>query len=339
MNSFQRGFTVSCIAVGSLASTHAATPPDERITVGYRLGFGISARFGDNAGFAPASAPGPATGGDIDRNYDDGFNRVDVTGNAGGKTWNWGYNNSGQAPGNDFVTMSSATVLPAPASPAVENEPYHGVEMAYSRSFANIGPARVGFEIAVGYMPLKLRDTQPITAATSVTVDAYSLSGVIAPVAPYAGSFNGPGPLLSDSPIRTFDTDTSTISGYRELKSSLYSLRVGPTLELPIVPSLSLNVSGGLAFVYVEGEFAYSETAVLASGATLSRAAGRSNSGGVVGGYLSGGLSWQVSPLWSLFGSAQFVSVGDYTVTAGARTARLELGHSVFVTIGVGFSF
>lgn len=333
------GLFACCLTVCVAAPTQGAAPPNERFTVGYRLGFGISASFTDNAGFAAAADPGPATGGGINRNYDDGFNRLDVTGNAGGKTWNWGYNNASQAPGDDTIVMSSLAVLSAPSSGKVEDNPQHGVEIGYTRSLASIGPASVGFEIAVGFMPLKLRDAQPLTAATSVINDAFQLSGVIPPVAPYAGSFNGPGPLLGDSPTRTITNGSAMISGYRELKASLYSLRIGPSLELPLVSSLSLNVSGGLAFVYVDGELSYSESAVLMSGASLSRAANHSSTGGVVGGYVAGGLLWRFSPQWSVFGSAQYVSVGDYSITAGARTARLELGHSVFVTLGLGFSF
>jgi len=56
--------------------------------------------------------PGPATGGGIDRCYDDGFVRVDVSGNAGGYTWYWGYQNSSQNQ-IGFILFHSRTNLDA----------------------------------------------------------------------------------------------------------------------------------------------------------------------------------------------------------------------------------
>jgi hypothetical protein len=49
--------------------------------------------------------PGPATGG-VDHFYDDGYVRVDATGNAGGQTWFWGYEHASQIQGDTIVFHS-----------------------------------------------------------------------------------------------------------------------------------------------------------------------------------------------------------------------------------------
>ena len=45
----------------------------------------------------------------LNRNYADGYVHVDSSGNAGGQTWNWGYQNASQVQGNT-LTMHSASV-------------------------------------------------------------------------------------------------------------------------------------------------------------------------------------------------------------------------------------
>src|SRR5436853_7462231 len=69
-------------------------PNKNRFGVSYRAAYNITAKFknvGNIHGGSSGSDPGPAQGGGIDRNYDDGYNRRDGTaahGNAG-LTWNW----------------------------------------------------------------------------------------------------------------------------------------------------------------------------------------------------------------------------------------------------------
>jgi hypothetical protein len=317
----------------------AASPPAERFTVAYRLGFNLSADFQDNAGFASAAAIGPATGGGLNRTYDDGFNQVDITGNAGGQTWNWGYNDASQLPDNDTVVMSSSVIDPAAPINGAKDDPHHGFELGYSRHCGHIGPVRWGLEAAAGWMSVNLGDARALTATTTRTVDAYPLGGIIAPVAPYAGTFAGPGPLIGDSPTRTVTPGLATIAGQREVEAQLFSVRLGPMLEIPLTAGLTFNLGGGFAFTYVDGEFSYQETATVPGASPRFRSGSDSRTDALVGGYLSGGLAWQLSPQWSAFAGAQFVHTGNARFTAGDRSATLRLGSSVFVTAGLGFSF
>ena len=104
--------------------------------------------------FAQSSVgPGPAVGG-VNHSYDDGYVYVDITGDAGGYTWNWGYQSSSQIHAN-FLVFTSETNLDA--------------------------------------------------NTIQVITDTYYLGGIIPPPAPYSGSFNGPGPLLPDTPSRSIE--------------------------------------------------------------------------------------------------------------------------------------
>src|ERR1041384_2546418 len=177
------GLACACLVALLSPAAHAASPDQSRVTVSYLLGFNISAEFKDNTGFPSTAAPGPATGGALNRTYEDGFNHVDISGNAGGKTWNWGYNNAGQLPGNDTVVMSSLAIAPAPAVQDVKDDPHHGFEINYFSPLGEFGPAQFGFEFALGYLSLKLGDTRPLTATTTRTTDAFALDGNLAPLA------------------------------------------------------------------------------------------------------------------------------------------------------------
>jgi hypothetical protein len=82
----------------------------------------------------PMTGPGPARGG-VDHFYDDGYVRVDATGNAGGQTWFWGYDTASQVQGDTIIFRSVSEgdtgtttiidiyqlggIIPPPA-------PYHG---------------------------------------------------------------------------------------------------------------------------------------------------------------------------------------------------------------------
>src|SRR5258705_6515407 len=66
-----------------------------RLTMRGRLGFNIHAKF-SRIGTFPAATDIGGTGGALDHFYDDGYVRVDQSGNFGSQTWFWGYENAGQ---------------------------------------------------------------------------------------------------------------------------------------------------------------------------------------------------------------------------------------------------
>jgi len=83
----------------SLDSPPADSP--NRFGLAWRLSFNVKVGFKNVGAFPARTDPGPATGGSFDRTYDDGFNRVDTTGNNHGTgyantTWYWGYDSESQ---------------------------------------------------------------------------------------------------------------------------------------------------------------------------------------------------------------------------------------------------
>ena len=103
----------------------ARGPMLNRIGLSYLMGINISVDF-RHLGGLQLSDPGPATGAAVNRFYDNGYNRVDISGNAGGQTWFWGYSSPHSVQGNSLVLQSDST--PATAhSGMYQDQPQSGV--------------------------------------------------------------------------------------------------------------------------------------------------------------------------------------------------------------------
>src|SRR5882672_7958373 len=70
-----------------------------RVTLSVRYGFNVSGKFkGIGSSFAPGAplAGGRRTPRGDNYNYDNGYVLTDISGNAGGQTWYWGYDSASQ---------------------------------------------------------------------------------------------------------------------------------------------------------------------------------------------------------------------------------------------------
>jgi hypothetical protein len=353
--------TLTAIALGSAAAARAQMPADftipipeiqfqkkvlpnrSRLTLAYSMGFNITADF-KNLGFFPAAGGGPgliASG--VNHNYDDGYNRVDITGNDHGGfkgSWNWGYHAPSQVSG-DTLTMRSSALAAGGDSNNNSNDPQPGFELTYGRELGRARHARWGVEGAFGYTDVSIHDSRPVVGAVAVTRDTYTLNGILPPVAPYQGTYNGPGAIIGDLPSRNTSTVAggASITGWRQLDANLFAFKAGPYLEIPLSDVWALNFRGGLAVVAVTSEFSYQQTTEIIGVGQYSSAASGTHSDVLVGGYAGGSLSCTLSDHFGLFAGAQFQSVGDYAQTLNHQKAVLDLTKSIFVTIGLSYSY
>ena len=173
-----------------------------------------------------------------------------------------------------------------------------------------------------------------------VTADAYALNGITPPLAPYpytpaqaglpvrpnAASYAGPGPLIGDSPARIL------IPGGAMLDASVYGWRVGPYLEVPVFDWLSCSVSAGLALAYVDSDFSYLNYANNAMQTT-------SHSDLLAGGYAGLTFSAALCKQANVFAGVQYQNVGTFTQSDGRKKAELDLGESIFLTLGLSIKF
>ena len=126
---------------------------------------------------------------------------------------------------------------------------------------------------------------------------------------------------------------------FRSHKSIVWGFRLGPYAEYPLSQKIDLWFSGGLAVGVVDGSASWNETASIAGGNTLVGSGGGSDLGLLWGGYLSANVSWQLSEHWSAEGGVQYQYLGTYEHNFGGQAMQLDLSKSVFITIGLGYSF
>jgi hypothetical protein len=313
-----------------------------RLTIGSHLGLNIKSNFKNRPGTAATSNPGPATGGGFSRTYDDGFVAPDVTfPNNNGMTFFWGYQNASQVGANDLFFHSAGGVDSGADSRDASTDPQLGLELTYSREVGSLGKGFWGLELGLSYTDLSIDDSHPRTGMLSLTTDAYSLGNppIIVPAAPYMGSFGGPGPAISDSPVRTVAQVPADVRGKRELEGSVFGLRLGPYYQYPLAGIVSVRVSAGLAAAVVDSRFSYSETVTTAQGGPVSRRGRDSGTDVLVGGYVAGQMTATVRKNVDLFAGVQYQSLGSFNRKAPGKEAEVRLNNSVFVNVGVGFSF
>ncbi len=99
------------------AALLADDPVTNRFTFSARFSLNIKAKFQDVGTVLPA-APRLTPDG-LNYNYDDGYVLTDGSGNFGGQTWNWGYDdNVAQVSGNTVLLSRTAAIGKAPTASA-----------------------------------------------------------------------------------------------------------------------------------------------------------------------------------------------------------------------------
>src|SRR5437773_209958 len=108
-NRFNGFFTLILALLFLAPAVLAADPITNRFTFSARFSLNIKAKFQDVGSVLPAAPRLTPDGANY--NYDDGYILTDVSGNFGGQTWNWGYDdNVAQVSGNTVLLSRSAAV-------------------------------------------------------------------------------------------------------------------------------------------------------------------------------------------------------------------------------------
>ena len=328
------------VTTGPLAAClHAQEQPEEHanwFSFGPQFGLNLNASF-NNVGNVNSGSPGPATGGGVNRNYTDGYVRVDSAGNTGGQTWNWGYQKASQVAGNT-LTLHSVTGTGG-GSLNQDADPQGGFDFAFGRDFGQVAGGTWGWLGAFDFTKVSIQNNQTLVGSGTLISDAYNLGAVIPPTAPYNGSFNGPGPLLGDTPTRTTTFEALTVTGQRKLDAQVFALRTGPYYEFAFSKRWSGRLSGGLALAVADLDYSFNETVTIATGPTINHTGSTSGAEFQAGGFVEGRLQYAVNPRLSFFAGAQFEYLGTFSKSAGGEQAQLDMSSAVNVLFGVQWRF
>jgi len=306
------------------ASAEAESYP-RHFRLGVLAGLNLKADFRMSGTFAiSGSQPGQPVAG-IDHFYDDGYVRVDQTGNAGGYTSYWGYNNAAQASDGSLL-FHSATSFTANGAASESGDMQPGLDLAYGGHLYRFGKAWVGWEMGFGWLAIDIEDRNTLAINANRTVHSFTTGGIVLPGAPYNGGSSGVGPVISDGPTELLGGDTinGTLGGARTLDVSLYSLRFGPTLHWELPWRLALQVSGGAAVGFISGELKFNETLQFTDGSSTVNRGSFSDDKFVYGGYVGATLMYHAVKNGDFYIGVQYMPLGSATFSGGGALGGFE---------------
>ena len=317
-------YLLTTVAVFGGLVSQAAAQSKNRFRVNPSFTFNVDVDFRN---ITQPGTPGPAAGGAVNRGYQNGFVNIDSSGNAGGMTWNWGYNEA-----NQFDAANGRLLFDAAGAGGTgveENQsdgPHVGFDIGYGRVLGEVGRSLWGVEGGFGWTGVDITG-----GGSTFLTDAYAVAGT-PPAAPYTGSFAGPGFTIGSTPTR------GTTTAINSLDAKIYAFRLGPFIEIPLCEASDLEFGCGLAVARINSDFSVNQVSTV-GGLTTSRSYFGSDSDTKLGGYLESRINYKFSDHWQAFGSARYQYFGEFEQNLGSRQAELSLGKAVSLAFGFGFSF
>jgi hypothetical protein len=324
-------------AAGTLAQTDDAelALDRNRLSVGARFSFGVTARV-TNVSPAPPVAP----------DYHNGFVRPDISGNANGQTWYWGYSSDAQVTG-DTLNLSTAVESPSDGKESEADGDFQGgFEVVYGRELGrfNLGKRRAhwGVEMGVTSLNTLLETSDTYSGEVTVMTESYSLGGIVPPKAPYAGTYEGPGPLISATPFNQRFGEAAAVSDVRtQIETLLVGLKAGPFLEIPILPRFQANLSAGGVLMFAITDFSFNETVSVTGlpDTALSNSGANSDTQFVPGAYAQASFSYNVTDFLALYLGGQYQYIPDVSFGTGGKEATVDFSSAFELVFGLRTTF
>lgn len=315
----------------------------QHVWLGAQVGFNIRANFSLNGQFPiSGSQPGPAGVSGVDHFYDDGYVRVDQTGNAQGFTSYWGYQNASQYDAaNHTLLMHSASSYTTSGSSTRDDQPYVGLQLGYGAEPWHWKESlHLGFELGFGFLPVRINANQPLPATANQSTYSFDTGGIVLPSAPYNGGPSGFGPTIHDvATALPGVTLPATVTGTRSLDTALYTFRLGPELRWELGQWVGLSASAGGALAVVSSDLKFDEQILLPGGTSASNSGKISSTEVVYGGYVSATVLFHLERHADIYLSAAYMPLGNSTISGPGRHAELELGGQVYLSAGLNWPF
>ena len=284
-----------------------------------KLDFGVSQ--------SALSDPGDAVAG-IDHIYDDGYVRVDSTGNFGNLTAYWGYDDASQVSGTDLLFHS---VLPATGFDGQrEIDDIPGLELEFRHIFRQDENRTIGLDLGVGFLSKKQSQTDGFDL--NAIEDTYDASLPVMPAPGYRGGLNDFTSLISDIPSRS--TTVLSGTGSREFDATLWTLRIGAYIEQDFTDSLHASLQGGLSTAIMDASFTHDETI---GGVNYSGNADDQDF--LWGAYIGGTLGYHLNEQLSVFATYNYQTMEDFSISTTTRSANLDLSNGYILKFGAGYRF
>jgi len=317
-------------------------PSDSRyFRLGVLAGFSLSADFSVSRAFdISRSQPGAAGVSGVDHFYDDGYVRVDQTGNAQGYTSYWGYDNPAQISGDTLIMHSSRAFAAAEGTGSKGDSEAVGMEFVYGGLPWRHNDAKIGWEFGFGYLPTSVDANHALDGNVLRTVHAYDLGGIVPPGWPYQGGSSGIGPTIHDlATALPDDVATALLAGHQTLDTDLFLFRLGPTIHWDLSRRAALSVSLGAAMGFLNGGLKFQDTLAVDDGSTAFNTGKVKDSDVSFGGYLNTTFLYRVEEHGDIYISLQYLPMSSFTIEGSGRRAELDMMSSVFISAGINWPF
>lgn len=303
--------------------------------IGAMVGFNISANFSEQGTFA-VSGNNPANG-----IFDDGYVHPDQSGDTK-YTSNWGYNNASQYDSAaQTLTMHGTSSYSTSGSSKDDGGPFPGFDMAYGDNIWYWKHARVGWELGFGLLPITIKDSSSLGATVNQSAYVYVVGNSSLIQAPYQGDPSGTGPIIPSkySSVNTpVPPPAGIVTGTRQLDEMLYTLRLGPSFYWDLTDDFGMSLGAGPAVGLVNGNYKFNET-ITANGVNANNSGSFGTTEVIYGGYVNGTLMYHILNNADFYLSAQYMPLGNASFSSGGRSAELNLGGQVYVSVGVNWPF
>lgn len=324
-------------AVLAAAPAQAESPYNPNWTRHFRLGavvgMNIKGDFKMNGDFGIAGNP-PGV-------YDDGYVLVDDTGNAGGYTSYWGYENASQYDaGTQTLLMRGSSSFSATGSGSGKEDSAVGAELAYGGVLKRWTRSRLEWEFGFGWLPIEIEDGSPASALATRSIFSFETGGILMPTAPYNGGSSGIGPTIRTTPTLVgTDTEAASLLGSRALEVSLYTFRLGPTLFYDVSRYVGISAGLGGAVGIADETYEFNEALTFSDGSVSRNRGSFGQTDVVFGGYVNVTATCHVERGGDIYVGVQYMPMSDSTLSQDGREATLDLSGQLHFTIGVNWPF
>jgi hypothetical protein len=353
MNASAARLAVAALLLVPLAGPSHAEPGQWSFGAGYAPIIGLRTEFSGFGNFQnPFPVPAPAGG--TNYFYTNGSVQVDASGNAGGLTQFWSYNNAAQYNPAGFgglgaINYSTISGGVSGAGSVVDNNvaaaagfEIHGyLDLGRVAFLPKIGDREITWGLRTGLQYARVTNSNygGQVAGVGTITDSFNLNGVLPPLAPYAGTFLGPGPLLGDTPTRTTGSTVASISGNRNLDVSLYVSTFGTYLALPVTKKLDVMLEGGGVLAIASGSYTYESTVTVPGVGTQVSHGGKNSTRLLPGVFSSVGLAWHLTDQFSLQTSVRYQFMRQFSLMANGSHANLSFDSALVLSIGAMYRF
>ncbi len=317
----------------------------------WRLGAGYAPILGMKADFkGMGSVPTTPNIAGQNREYLDGYVRVDSSGNAGGDTTFWNYGSTAQEVGGNIAFQSLASGASGSGGNSITDSSVSAAAGFELYGFYDMGQATVfglkdkgatwGFRTGIQYAHIDLNNNGSSSGTASTFTDSFSLGGLAAPGPGFNSSFAGPNQLLGDTAVRTLGGSANVqISGNRSLSVHLAISQWGSYLEIPLCKKVDLTLEGGFLIALASGSYDYQNRVSIGNSAGQTVRGSNSRTRILPGFYAGLGLSYEITDRLSLLTNIRYQYLNNYEVTANGSSANLDFSSAYVLGISALWKF